>query len=79
MERREVGQVAQPPQHVVVDDHRPGELAAAVDDPVPDRVDLADRAAHLRQQMQERRLAARAYTREYGEDDPEIRDWTWPG
>src|SRR4051812_3634408 len=39
---------------------------------------LADRAAHLRQQMVERRLAARAYTREYGDDDPEIRDWTWP-
>jgi len=29
--------------------------------------------------MQERRLAARAYTREHGEDDPEIRDWAWPG
>jgi len=39
---------------------------------------LADRAAHLRQQMVERRLAARAYTREYGDDDPEIRGWTWP-
>ena len=24
------------------------------------------------------RLAARAYTREHGEDKPEIRDWTWP-
>ena len=23
-------------------------------------------------------LRARAYTREHGEDDPEIRDWTWP-
>jgi xylulose-5-phosphate/fructose-6-phosphate phosphoketolase len=46
---------------------------------VIDRVSgLADRAAHLRQQMQERRIAARAYTREHGEDDPEIRDWTWP-
>jgi xylulose-5-phosphate/fructose-6-phosphate phosphoketolase len=39
---------------------------------------LADRAAHLRQQMVERRLEARAYTREHGDDDPEIRDWTWP-
>jgi xylulose-5-phosphate/fructose-6-phosphate phosphoketolase len=39
---------------------------------------LADRAAHLRQQMQERRLLARAYTREHGDDDPEIRDWKWP-
>ena len=26
----------------------------------------------------DRRLEARAYTREHGDDDPEIRDWTWP-
>jgi xylulose-5-phosphate/fructose-6-phosphate phosphoketolase len=39
---------------------------------------LADRAAHLRQRMTEARLAARAYTREHGDDAPEIRDWTWP-
>ena len=24
------------------------------------------------------RLAARAYTRAHGEDEPEIRDWAWP-
>jgi xylulose-5-phosphate/fructose-6-phosphate phosphoketolase len=29
--------------------------------------------------MVEQRLAARAYTREHGDDVPEIRDWTWPG
>ena len=47
---------------------------------VIDRVPgLVDHAADLRQQMQDRRLAARAYTREHGEDPPEIRDWTWPG
>ncbi len=23
-------------------------------------------------------LPARAYTRDHGEDDPAIRDWTWP-
>ncbi len=46
---------------------------------VIDRVaGLDDSAAHLRQEMGERRLAARAYTREHGDDDPEIRDWTWP-
>jgi len=28
--------------------------------------------------MVDRRLAARAWTREHGDDDPEIRDWTWP-
>jgi xylulose-5-phosphate/fructose-6-phosphate phosphoketolase len=47
---------------------------------VIDRVPgLADSAGHVRQAMVDRRIAARAYTREHGEDDPEIRDWTWPG
>jgi xylulose-5-phosphate/fructose-6-phosphate phosphoketolase len=46
---------------------------------VVDRVPgLAASAAHLRQEMGDRRLHARAYTREHGDDDPEIRDWTWP-
>ena len=46
---------------------------------VIDRVPgLAVRHAALRQQMQDERLRARAYTREHGEDVPEIRDWTWP-
>jgi xylulose-5-phosphate/fructose-6-phosphate phosphoketolase len=38
---------------------------------------LASSAGHVRQQMEDKRIAARAYTREYGEDDPEIRDWAW--
>jgi len=46
---------------------------------VIDRVDfLGSNAANLRQQMSDARLAARAYTREHGEDDPAITDWTWP-
>uniref|UniRef100_UPI0031DD3B46 phosphoketolase family protein n=1 Tax=Mycobacterium sp. TaxID=1785 RepID=UPI0031DD3B46 len=45
---------------------------------VIDRVDgLAERAALLRQQMIDSRLAARRYTRDKGEDDPEIAQWTW--
>jgi xylulose-5-phosphate/fructose-6-phosphate phosphoketolase len=28
--------------------------------------------------MADRRLLARAYTREHGEDDPDIQEWTWP-
>ena len=39
---------------------------------------LAGKADHVRQEMVDRRLAARAYSREHGEDAPEIRDWTWP-
>jgi xylulose-5-phosphate/fructose-6-phosphate phosphoketolase len=38
---------------------------------------LAARAAHVRQEMLDRRLAARAYTRAHGEDEPEVRDWAW--
>ena len=46
---------------------------------VIDRVpSLGSRAASLRQQMSDARLAARAYTREHGEDDPAITNWTWP-
>ncbi|MDA2814512.1 phosphoketolase family protein [Nocardiopsis sp. RSe5-2] len=50
--------------HLVMDviDHVPG---------------LAVRAAHLKQQMDDARLRCRAYTREHGDDAPEIRDWTW--
>ncbi|ART69830.1 phosphoketolase [Mycobacterium dioxanotrophicus] len=45
---------------------------------VIDRVDgLSARAAGLRQEMVDARLAARSYTREHGEDDPAISGWTW--
>jgi xylulose-5-phosphate/fructose-6-phosphate phosphoketolase len=45
---------------------------------VIDRVPrLGANAAHVRQQMADARLAARAYTREHGEDDPDIANWTW--
>jgi xylulose-5-phosphate/fructose-6-phosphate phosphoketolase len=47
---------------------------------VIDRVpDLAESAAHLRQAMEDQRLAHRGYTREVGDDPPDVRDWTWPG
>jgi xylulose-5-phosphate/fructose-6-phosphate phosphoketolase len=46
---------------------------------VIDRVPaLRGRAAGVRQQMADLRLRARAYTREQGEDVPEISGWTWP-
>jgi xylulose-5-phosphate/fructose-6-phosphate phosphoketolase len=32
----------------------------------------------LRQQMQDKRIEAREYTREHGDDVPEVRDWVWP-
>jgi xylulose-5-phosphate/fructose-6-phosphate phosphoketolase len=46
---------------------------------VVDRVPgLGGRAAHLRQEMVDARLRARAYTRDHGIDPPEIVEWTWP-
>ncbi|RAY13392.1 phosphoketolase [Actinomadura craniellae] len=46
---------------------------------VIDRVPgLGGRVAHVRQRMADSRVAHRAYTREHGEDSPEIRDWVWP-
>jgi xylulose-5-phosphate/fructose-6-phosphate phosphoketolase len=38
---------------------------------------VAGRAAHLRQEMQDARLRARAYAYEHGEDPPEITGWSW--
>jgi xylulose-5-phosphate/fructose-6-phosphate phosphoketolase len=46
---------------------------------VIDRVPwLGSHAASLRQQMEDERARARAYTRVAGEDDPEIASWSWP-
>jgi xylulose-5-phosphate/fructose-6-phosphate phosphoketolase len=39
---------------------------------------LLEHAAYLRQEMVDARLRARAYTREHGEDAPQVSDWTWP-
>jgi xylulose-5-phosphate/fructose-6-phosphate phosphoketolase len=39
---------------------------------------LQGRLASLRQEMVDARARARAYTREHGEDTPEISGWTWP-
>ncbi len=45
---------------------------------VIDRVEgLGSRAANLRQEMVDNRIAARRYTREHGRDDPAISDWAW--
>jgi xylulose-5-phosphate/fructose-6-phosphate phosphoketolase len=45
---------------------------------VIDRVpSLGERAAGLRQEMQDARLRARAHTRTHGEDPPEITEWMW--
>ena len=46
---------------------------------VIDRVPgLGERAGDVRQLMQDKRLGCRAYTRQHGEDAPEITQWVWP-
>jgi xylulose-5-phosphate/fructose-6-phosphate phosphoketolase len=46
---------------------------------VIDRVPGLDSSAgHIRQLMTDKRITCRAYTRELGEDAPEVTNWTWP-
>jgi xylulose-5-phosphate/fructose-6-phosphate phosphoketolase len=46
---------------------------------VIDRVPgLASTAGHVRQLMVDKRITCRAYTRQEGQDAPEITDWKWP-
>jgi xylulose-5-phosphate/fructose-6-phosphate phosphoketolase len=50
-------------------------LVMGVIDRVPG---LGSHAAELRQEMIDRRLKCRAYTREEGDDPPDISGWKWP-
>jgi xylulose-5-phosphate/fructose-6-phosphate phosphoketolase len=46
---------------------------------VIDRVPgLGTKEAHIRQLMVDHRIEHRQYTRDHGEDPPDIRDWIWP-
>ena len=72
---REEGTTTTPFDMVMLNDLDRFHLVMDVIDRVPG---LADRAGQLRQLMEDRRAAARAYTRAHGDDDPAIRDWAWP-
>jgi xylulose-5-phosphate/fructose-6-phosphate phosphoketolase len=72
----EEGTTTTPFDMVMLNDLDRFHLVIDVIDRVPD---LAESAAHLRQAMEDQRLAHRAYTREVGDDPPDVRDWTWPG
>src|SRR5215213_7715949 len=72
---KEEGTTTTPFDMVMLNDVDRFHLVLDVIDRVPG---LAAKAAHLRQEMVDGRLEARAYTRAYGDDDPAIRDWTWP-
>jgi xylulose-5-phosphate/fructose-6-phosphate phosphoketolase len=72
---KEEGTTTTPFDMVMLNDLDRFHLVMDVIDRVPG---LASRAAHVRQDMEDERLRSRAWTREHGEDDPAIRDWTWP-
>jgi xylulose-5-phosphate/fructose-6-phosphate phosphoketolase len=72
---KEEGTTTTPFDMVMLNDLDRFHLVMDVVDRVPG---LADTAGRLRQDMVDARLRARAWTREHGEDDPAIRDWTWP-
>jgi xylulose-5-phosphate/fructose-6-phosphate phosphoketolase len=72
---KEEGTTTTPFDMVMLNDLDRFHLVIDVIDRVPG---LASRAGHLRQLMTDRRLVCRAYTREHGEDAPEITGWSWP-
>ena len=72
---KEEGTTTTPFDMVMLNDLDRFHLVIDVIDRVPH---LGTRAAELRQEMQDARLRARQYTRDHGEDIPEVRDWIWP-
>jgi xylulose-5-phosphate/fructose-6-phosphate phosphoketolase len=73
---KEEGTTTTPFDMVMLNDLDRFRLVMDVIDRIPS---LGERAAGLRQEMSDARLRARAYTREVGDDLPEIKNWTWPG
>ncbi|WP_051973307.1 phosphoketolase [Cryobacterium sp. MLB-32] len=71
---KEIGTTTTPFDMVMLNDLDRYHLVMDVIDRVPG---LGARAGLLRQQMQDARLNARQYTRDHGEDAPEILDWAW--
>jgi xylulose-5-phosphate/fructose-6-phosphate phosphoketolase len=72
---KEEGTTTTPFDMVMLNDLDRFHLVMDVIDRVPG---LTARAGRVRQLMVDKRIACRAYTREQGEDAPEIRDWKWP-
>ena len=72
---KEEGTTTTPFDMVMLNDLDRYHLVMDVIDRVPG---LAATSSHLRQELADRRLEARAWTREHGEDHPDVRGWTWP-
>jgi xylulose-5-phosphate/fructose-6-phosphate phosphoketolase len=73
---KEEGTTTTPFDMVMLNDLDRFHLVIDVIDRVPG---LDEPAAHLRQEMLDARVHHRAYTREVGDDSPDVRNWTWPG
>ncbi len=73
---KEEGTTTTPFDMVVMNDMDRFHLVMDVIDRVPG---LGQRAAGLRQLMADTRARHHGWTREHGEDLPEVRDWMWPG
>jgi xylulose-5-phosphate/fructose-6-phosphate phosphoketolase len=73
---KEEGTTTTPFDMVMLNDLDRFHLVMDVIDRVPS---LGAHAAHVRQLMVDQRLEHRQYTRDHGEDAPEVRDWKWPG
>ncbi|MCU1475487.1 MAG: phosphoketolase [Subtercola sp.] len=71
---KEEGTTTTPFDMVMLNDLDRYHLVMDVIDRVPG---LAVVAAELRQEMQDARMRARAYTREHGEDIPIVAEWSW--
>ena len=72
---KEEGTTTTPFDMLMLNDMDRFHLVMDVIDRVPS---LGSRVSGLRQQMVDERLRHRAYTREVGDDPPDVRDWTWP-
>ena len=72
---KEEGTTTTPFDMVMLNDLDRYHLVIDVIDRVPE---LGSRYAALRQQMVDNRIHAREYTREHGDDLPEVRNWVWP-
>jgi xylulose-5-phosphate/fructose-6-phosphate phosphoketolase len=71
---KEEGTTTTPFDMVMLNDLDRFHLVMDVIDRVPG---LSSSAGHVRQLMTDKRITCRAYTRQEGEDAPEIRNWQW--
>jgi xylulose-5-phosphate/fructose-6-phosphate phosphoketolase len=73
---KEEGTTTTPFDMVMMNDLDRFHLVMDVIDRVPG---LDSSAGHVRQLMADKRITSRAYTREHGDDAPEVANWKWPG